>query len=82
MSIAMPADLEDLKAEFDRHRSEWIAKGHAGEFVVLGSPEDVTFHATYEAAVAHAAETFGDRICLIQQLLREDRTETVRHVFW
>lgn len=82
MAAAMSTELDELKTAFDKKRSEWIAAGHEGKWVVLGASQGPSFHTDYEGAVAYAAKTYGQKLCLIQQVLKQDRIENIQHVFW
>ncbi len=78
-----PSQLDRLKQVFDEKRSEWIADGHLGEWALIGGDEQlVGFFKTYEAVVSGAQETFGQDVCLLQQVLDEDRTEIINNVYW
>ena len=78
----MSTELDKLKEVFDRHRQEWIEAGHEGKWVVLGAAANARFHATYADAVGYAANAYGQATCLIQQVLKQDRIESIQHVFW
>ena len=78
----MTADLGALKAYFDQHRQEWLRAGREGQWALIGEDRRTSFHPTYAAAVQEAARVYGPKTCLIQEVLEEDRTESIQHVFW
>ncbi len=75
-------DLSRLKAVFDEKRQEWLAAGHLGKWALLGDDSLRGFYDSYEEAVLVAAEAYGQKPCLLQQVLEEDKTDTIQHVFW
>ena len=78
----MPAELDRLKKQFDASRFEWIAKGHERQWAVLGDSASVTFYADYQKAIEAATKLFGAKPFLVQQVLKEEPTERIQHVFW
>ena len=72
--------LAPLKAVFDRHRTEWLAAGHSGEWVVVTAAGAHSFHATYEDAWLAGYSAFGEDDYLLQEVLVEDRVGSVAHV--
>lgn len=81
MIETMDEVLDRLKADFDAHRMEWIEDGHEGEWALLGPKGLQGFHRTYDAAVRAAVEAFGPERFLVQEVRREDRVESVQHLF-
>ncbi len=78
----MPNDLSQLRQIFDANRMRWIEEGHEGKWAVVGGADAHGFYDSYEKAYLAAAETFGDATFLLQQVLPEDRIESVQHVSW
>ena len=75
-------DLSRFKVIFDEKRKEWLTAGHLGKWALLGDDGLRGFYDSYEGAVNAAADAYGPKPCLLQQVLEEDKTDTIQHVFW
>ena len=74
------SDLDRLHEVFEAHRQEWLDEGHEGDWAVVTDDGAHGFYGTYEDAYLAAANAFGDGAFLLQQVLPEDRIESVQHV--
>lgn len=78
----MTSELDSLKAYFDQHRKEWLDAGHGDQWVLIGPAKAEGFFDRYEQAVLAASKIFGPKPCLIQQVLEQDRIESIQHIHY
>ncbi len=78
----MASELDELREVFNRHRSEWIAQGRAGEWAVVTEAGAHGFYPTYETAYMAASTALGDAPFLLQEVLPEDRIEHIQLLDW
>lgn len=72
--------MDELKAVFDSHRQEWLRAGHSGEWAVVTRSGSLGFFERYQDAFIKAETEAPGRRYLLQQVLPEDRIETILHV--
>lgn len=79
----MKNDIRDrLKADFNANREHWISDGRVGQWALLHEGAPTTFFGSYGEAVRAAVESYDPGECLIDQVLVEDRTDSIQHVHW